>query len=625
LELKRLEMSALDAQISAQGSVDTNDDSLPARGSLALRAADISRLAELLDRPLKGSVNLNVDGQGAIKALSVDGTVDLLARNLSTGIAQVDGLTGGDVDLDATLAYGEGIPFIDTLELETQNLSMSANAAAPGEAITISARLSNLGLVAPGISGPASLNGTVAPNDNAGDNLDVDLNFDGPSGVSARIAGRVQDLGQNLRLAIQGSAPLALANSFMAPNSITGPLNFDLRVDGAPGLSALSGQVSFRDARMSVPNAKLAVTNLGGSVALSGGQATPDISGSLGNGGQFRVTGPVTLSAPYNANLSVALNALGLRDPTLYQTTINGTVNVNGPLTGGARIAGALALGRTELRVPSGGAGAPAAPAGIRHVSEPAAVRRTRARAGLIETGRKSGPTVSFPLDLTISAPSQIFVRGRGLDAELGGDLRLGGSTTNVSASGVFELIRGRVDILTKRLDLTEGTIDLRGALDPYLRFVAKTTSNEYDISIILEGLVSEPTVSFTSSPDLPQEEVLAQLLFGRDFSNMSAFQAAQLVSAVATLSGKGSGGLQGGLRNRLGLSDLDVTSTDDGGTQVSAGTYISDNVYSEIVADSEGNNKINLNLDLSDSLTVKGSAGNDGDTGIGIFFERDY
>ena len=297
---------------------------------------------------------------------------------------------------------------------------------------------------------------------------------------------------------------------------------------------------------------------------------------------------------------------------------------MTGPLTGGARIGGAIALGRTELRVPSGGAAAAGAPDGIRHIGEPSNVRRPRARAGLIETG-KSGPARAFPLDLPISAPSQIFVRGRGLDAELGGQLRLGGTTANVAASGVFELIRGRIDVLTKRLELTEGLLDLRGALDPYLRFVAQTTSNEYTVIIALEGLASEPALSFTSSPELPQEEVLAQLLFGRNFSDISALQAAQLVSAVATLSGKGSGGLQGRLRDQFGLADFDVTTTDDGATQFSAGAYISDNIYSEIVADSEGNDEINLNIDLSPSLTVKGSGGNDGNTGLGIFFERDY
>lgn len=254
-------------------------------------------------------------------------------------------------------------------------------------------------------------------------------------------------------------------------------------------------------------------------------------------------------------------------------------------------------------------------------------MRRTRQRAGLIETGSSSsgasGP--AYPLDLLIDAPNRIFVRGRGLDAELGGRLRVRGTTANVDPAGTFQLIRGRIDVLTKRLDLTEGLIDLRGSIDPYLRFVAQTQADDYTISIVLEGLASEPTVSFTSAPDLPQEEIVAQLLFGRSFSDMSALQAAQLVGAVATLSGRGSGGLTERFRSTLGLSDFDVTSTAEGATQFSAGAYISENVYSEVVADSEGNNQINLNLDLSRSVTVKGSADNSGNTGLGIFFEKDY
>ena len=44
---------------------------------------------------------------------------------------------------------------------------------------------------------------------------------------------------------------------------------------------------------------------------------------------------------------------LGLREARLYETSANGEITVNGPLTGGARIAGVLDLGPAELRVPA--------------------------------------------------------------------------------------------------------------------------------------------------------------------------------------------------------------------------------------------------------------------------------
>ncbi len=625
LDLTRLELDAAGARVSASGSVDTKDPTLPATGQLALRAPDISRLAGVVKMPLAGQVDLNVTGNGSLKGATVDGSISLNASGLTTGITTVDEVSGGEVALEAVLAYGDGVPFVDVLSLETKNLQAKAESAEPGAPISIDAKLTDLGLVAPGINGPAEFEGTITPRDTRGEVLDVQLGFAGPAGVSADIEGQVADYGQTLDLSIKGAAPLELANKALSPNSIAGSVNFDLRVDGPPALGALNGQAVFQNARLAIPAANMALTGLGGTVMIAGGQVTPDISGSAGSGGQFRVSGPISLAAPFQSNLAVELTNLVVADPTLYLTTVNGTVTVNGPLTGGANIGGAVNLGRTELRVPSGGASAYGVPENIRHIAEPPAVRRTRIRAGLVQSDQKSGPRVAFPIDLSISAPNQIFVRGRGIDAELGGEMRLGGTTANITASGLFELIRGRIDVLTKRIDLTEGLIDLRGALDPYIRFVAQTQSNDYSINIMVEGLASEPEVTFSSSPDLPEEEVIAQLLFGTSFSNMSAFQAAQLVSAVATLSGQGGDSLTGRLRQGLGLSDLDVTSTDDGGTEVSAGAYISDNIYSEIVADSEGNNKVNINLDLSDSLTVKGSADNEGNTGVGIFFEKDY
>lgn len=622
--VSRLRLEAIDAVLTAEGNLATADPDLPAQGHLHLASQDLSRLSALAGRPLAGAVTLDVDGSGRIRGQSLDADISLQATNFRSGMAQLDKLIAGDLTFDARLDLGRGPPFIERMALQTERLTASASSPEPGAPVTLSARLADLGVLAPGITGPAQIEGTVTPRDDRGAEMQVQLGFRGPGGTSADISGQLSDFGRTMALAITGNAPLALANSFIAPQSVQGPARFDLSLNGPPALSSLSGQLSISGARVALPALKTALDNINGQITLGGGQARADLTGNAGTGGSFRLSGPVSLTAPFDAGLEVTLTRLGVRDPELYDTTLDGRVTITGPLRGGARIGGTVLLGRTELRVPSGNGGSVADIPEIRHVNEPAAVRRTRVRAGLLETGGPSAP-VAFPLDLVINAPNRIFVRGRGLDAELGGALRLGGTTADVAASGVFNLIRGRMDILTKRLDLTEGLIDLRGSLDPYIRFVARTETDDLIVNIILEGLASAPNVTFTSSPDLPQEEIIARLLFGKGFSEMSAFQAAQLVGAVATLTGRGGGGLTGQVRNALGLSDIDITTTESGATEFSVGTYISDNIYSEISADNEGNNEINLNLDLTSSITVKGRASNDGNTGLGIFFEKDY
>ena len=55
-------------------------------------------------------------------------------------------------------------------------------------------------------------------------------------------------------------------------------------------------------------------------------------------------------------------------------------------------------------------------------------------------------------LDINVNAPRRIFVRGRGLDAELGGSFRLTGPVTDIQPVGAFQLIRGRLSILGQRI-----------------------------------------------------------------------------------------------------------------------------------------------------------------------------
>ena len=79
------------------------------------------------------------------------------------------------------------------------------------------------------------------------------------------------------------------------------------------------------------------------------------------------------------------------------------------------------------------------------------------------------------------------------------------------------------------------------------------------------------------------------------------------------------------GLRKSLALDDLDIGTDAEGNVEARAGKYLSENLYSDVVVNGEGETDINLNLELSPSVTVRGRLGSDGDTGLGIYYERDY
>ena len=626
LRLVNLQAQIANSTVTASGTIDPENKMLPVSGKAQVDARDLSRFSRLARRTLRGSAMLTLEGEGSLRDRTFELATEAEAQGLRTSVPSLDALlTGGPLSLSGRVAKGDGPVDLRRLSLDAAGLTLRAEGQGAGAPINTTARISNLARIAPGFPGPLSASGTVQLLEDWGQGLAVNLTAEGPGGTKANVSGNVRDYGQSLDISANGSAPLGLANRFISPRAVQGTVRYDLRINGAPQLASLSGEISTSGARATIPTYGVVIQNITGRAALASGQMTLQVQGQSRAGGNLRVDGPIRLTPPFPADLTIALNGLRVTDPDLYKTSATGQLNINGPLAGGARLGGTLTLDETNIRVPSSSPVNTQGLRGVQHVNDSAAARATRTRAGLnTDAAQRDTAASAIALDLVINAPNRIFVRGRGLDAELGGRLQLRGSSANITPSGQISLIRGRFDILGKRLDLTEGQITLRGALDPYLRFVAETDAGEITAQVIMEGLASAPEVRFTSNPELPQEEVVARLIFGRGLDKISGFQAAQLASAIATLRGGGPG-ILGTFRSELGLDDLDVTTTDDGATEVSAGSYISDNVYSEITADSEGRQQIDLNLDVTRNVTVRGRASNDGNTGVGIFFEKDY
>ncbi|MGL4237453.1 translocation/assembly module TamB domain-containing protein [Tabrizicola sp.] len=605
--------------------------SAKASGKVASTGSELSGTVNLADLSALGpQYSGSVALEGSFNGTPADGQLKLAGsgRSLEIGNAEADRLLAGASELAIDLALKDGKVQIRDARLSNPQLSatVSGEIAGSDRNLVVDARLANLGLIVPDVTGPLTVSGTVVQNPEA---YVLDISGRGPGQVSASVEGRIASSFRSANLTIRGSGQAGLANLFVSPRSVSGLVGYDLRLAGAIALRSLSGRVTLSDGRISDPDSGLSLQEIEAIGQLSAGELGLSATSTLSSGGRLRVDGPIALAAPNRADLTIALDGVRLYDPELYETRVNGNLSLAGPIADGALLAGTLRLSETEVRVPSSGFSSAADLLNVRHVGEPSDVRNTRRKAGLFGTtgGQSGGGSSGRPiaLDLTIEAPSKVFVRGRGIDAELGGEVRLSGTTNDVIPSGAFRLIRGRMDILGKRLVLSRADLVLEGSLVPQIGVSASTENDGIVSTVTVEGPADDPEVSFSSSPELPQEEVLAQLLFGRSLETISAFQAAQLANAVAVLAGRGGEGLIGKLRKNFGLDDLDVAVADDGTAALRAGKYISENVYTEIEVGQDGKSRINLNLDLREGVTVKGRLEADGETGIGVYLQRDY
>lgn len=687
IDLQDVTLSGDGMTLAGGGAIDGLDTAINFDGAFEAAVEDIERFSGLAGQPLTGAITARMVGQAALLTGAFDLEFNATATDLGAGIEKLDPMLAGESTLSIAGKRDETGVVLRSATVETAAVTAAVKGFANSEQTNFEFQtaLDDLERLVAGIAGPVDLSGEATRHDTGwlidlegtgpfqsaakgrlavpdggepsaklsgrignvaallpdlpgsaefvaelrqqGENWNVDTTGQGPGGSTFAVAGQVRADASRAELEIDGTLPLALANRRLSPNAIQGMAQFDLRLDGPLAPSSVSGRLSTSGTRLTLPAAQVTLTDIDTVITLSGSRADIQSSAALATGGRVTVAGQVGTQPPYRTDLGIKILEVTLRDPKLFETLARGGLVVTGNAPGNLNIAGQIELDTTEVRVPSTGLGVGHIPE-IEHINEPGDVRRTRRVAGLIEDEAEatSSGGVAIGLNVLISAENRVFVRGRGLDAELGGRFRVTGTTANIIPIGGLDLIRGRLDILGKRLNLDEGSARLQGDFVPALRLVASTVSDDDTVvRIIIEGRADAPEVSFVSEPSLPEDEVLARLLFGRDLGSLSAFQGLQLASAVATLAGRGGTSLAERLRQSTGLDDVSVTSDGDGDTTVGVGKYLSDNIYTDVQIGDAENSEINLNIDLSRRTKLRGSLGSDGGTGLGIFFEKDY
>ncbi|WP_424966280.1 translocation/assembly module TamB domain-containing protein [Dinoroseobacter sp. S375] len=626
LTISEAAIAAGDVELSLDGMFANLAEGVDFEGGIALSAPNLSRFAALTGQALQGAVDLDLSGTATLLSGMFDLEVSGQGRDLKTGIAEADNLLGGRADLAFSGARDtDGISIRQALiETEALNLSATGGGSNAQTDLDIALALDSLARIVPGFPGAAEFSGTVR---SGAGGYTVDGSGSGPAGLRLNVGGSVAEDFATADLTLDGTVRMELAQPFLSPRTASGAIGFNVSVNGPFGLDAVTATLRVENGRVADPTVGFALEQLGGTIGLERSTTTLDLSGRGNRGGRISLGGSLGLTPPQQAALDIDIDRLRFALQGFLATRIDGAIALDGPLTGGAVLSGEINLAETEIRIPDGG-GTVGTLEGVRHVGAPQGVERTLSHAGLAaqpepaSAGGAGGPVLG--LDLFINSPTRIFVRGFGLDAELGGSVEISGTSANPRPVGEFELQRGRLDILGQRLDLTEGEILLTASIVPDIRFVASTETDDYEVAAIISGPADEPEISFESTPTLPEDEVLSRLLFDSEVSGLSPLQALQLAnSLVAARNGTGLGFFNA-LREEAGLDDLDLTTEDDGQTNLRLGKYISDDVYTNVNINNEGETEIDLNVELTDSLTARGTAGTD-NSSIGLFFERDY
>lgn len=572
----------------------------------------------------------------------------LRVRNLRLGagkaVIAVDGEFSPALDFRASIDRLDA-PLVNAFDphlLAQGTLRADAQLRGPRSAPVgrVSLRIADLKLASAAAQGLPALNASASAR-LQGSSAELTAQLSAGAASTLKLSGRVPvNPTGTYAVRVAGQLDLALMNSILEQRGehAAGTLTIAARVNGQARAPVVAGTIHLAhgDLRDYVEGLHLNDIN----ARLVGGRGALRIASMSARSGpgQLSVTGTIGILEP-GMPLDVSVQGQRIQPLTndILTANLNTSLHVAGTLRQRLDVTGNVRINHAAIKVPNGFPPSVA----VLNVIVPGQKARSKPSTGQLVIG----------LGITLDAPDSIFVQGRGLDAQLGGKLEVTGTSAHPQVGGGFNMIRGTYSLASTNIKFTTGRVSfngegLKGKIDPTLDFLAQASVTYNAAPVVVDlsvtGLADSPKVSLSSTPPLPQDDLLALLLFGKPASQLTLLQVGETAAALASLSGIGGAG--GGkslnpltrLKHVLGLNALSVggatpaagTAAADestiSGASVTAGKYISNRVYVAATESTTGASQVQVDVDLSANLKLQARLGNGTATAQGTTPQND-
>jgi translocation and assembly module TamB len=346
-------------------------------------------------------------------------------------------------------------------------------------------------------------------------------------------------------------------------------------------------------------------------------------SGADANGGRFTGSGRISLQREATSSFRLDLTKFRVIDNDLATAVASGQATINRAADGNIRLEGALRIDRAQI------AADPLSPSGVTpmeviEINKPGLPPGRQAAAEAAAKTQK-GPTVI--LDVTLKAPRGVLVEGRGLNIELSLDAHVTGTTSKPVLSGTARVVRGEYDFAGKRFEFDERGVVYLSTNPSQIRLDLTATRDDPSLTAVVrvQGTAAKPEITLTSTPVLPQDEVLSRVLFGASAAQLSPLEAAQLASALAALAGGGGFDVIGNLRSFAGLDRLTFAGGGATAMTVAGGKYLTDDVYLELIGGGREGAAAQVEWRVRRNVSIVSRIAGQGDAKLSVRWRRDY
>ncbi|MDB5447812.1 MAG: hypothetical protein JWQ97_3129, partial [Phenylobacterium sp.] len=546
-------------------------------------------------------------GRVSLDGRLTDAAADVRAQLVGVGLNLLDEDLTGRMDADLTLT-GRGGRLDGGLDARLTGARGRGAPAASGVDSVIRGRLAGTAL---------SLDATATN----GQGLRANASLVLPTAASAA----------PFRLAIARQQPMR--GRFFADGEVR-PL-WDLLVGGERSLSGrvqaqgalagtladpqASGQVVVANGRFDDGGTGLSLRNVALQAAFAHDAVeVSQASGVDGHGGAVTGTGRISLARNGVSSFRLDLHGFRLIDNEQATASASGQATVSRAANGQVKLTGALSIDRADV--------APHLPGGAGVVTIDV-VEKNRPPELIATAPVASAQGAGWALDVSLRAPGRVYLRGRGLNVELSLDAHVGGTTASPALSGTARVIRGDYDFAGKRFEFDTTSVVYLSTHPRDIRLDLAATRDDPTLTAVvrIRGTASKPEITFTSTPSLPSDEVLSQVLFGASAAQLSPIEAAQLASAISTLTSGGGLDVIGNVRAFARLDRLAFGGTQATGMTVSGGKYVTDKVYLELTGGGREGPTAQVEWRVRRELSLISRVGAQAATRLAVRWRRDY
>lgn len=403
---------------------------------------------------------------------------------------------------------------------------------------------------------------------------------------------------------------------------LSGFANMDLAIAGTVRQPAVTGDITLARGSFEVYETGTVLRPLDVVIAATPGEVRlTRLEAGDGGDGTLRGSGVVTLGAPMHVDTRIEFKEFGAVRRDDVVSRLNGAVAIDGAIGDRMQVAGRIENAETEIRLVN------------RLPPQVTAIPVEfvdKAQALPPAPAAPSSETAGAPvdLDLTIDLPGRVYVRGRGLESEWAGSFFVSGTAAKPQVRGSLQPLRGKLDFLGKTFELTKGKIAVEGLdRDIMIDMTAAYSRSDFKALILISGTAKQPKITLRSDPELPQDEILARVLFNKPTGKLGPAEGAQLAAAAAALA-SGEPGVIDKLRDATGLDQLRFGGAEEGGGigTVEAGKHVGDNVYVGVEQGaSAASTAAVIEVDITESIKLRSTTTSAGSNRVGVRWEWDY